>query len=206
MHKENVSAVRILINEQRYMIGILLESDPDRIKAIRDELKPMNKDLKNALADSIAAGDAIVNSNLAYSQTSKAANAFIDLTVAIVLGGDKCTPTHSSTRDKGSNSSAVVVLDAGACTAAMPTTPQTSNKKAKHYHHSSEFASSMSPACSTSISAADTPAASFSTPSWSLNSRRGSLSPLVGADHEVGTGHAGRDDIDKNDAASDDYL
>jgi hypothetical protein len=186
LHNKKVSAVRMLINEQRYMISILLESDPDRIKAIH-ELKALNQDLKNALVDSIAAEEAIVNSNFAYTQTSKAANAFIDLTVASVLGGDEdCTPTHS-TLNKGSSTAP----------AAMTTTPQTSNKKAKRYHHSSDFAlSTLSPACSlTSISAADAPAAAFSTPRWSLNSRRGSVSPLVGVDHGFGTGRGHDDDL-----------
>ena len=139
LHKEKVTAVRILINAQRFMISILPESDPDRTKAI-NELKVLNEDLKNALADSISAGEAILNENLAYTQKSTAATAFIDLTVASVLGDD-AAPTHTTTstcNEEGSDSLAVAQQLVVGTPARVATTPQTSNKKAKRYHHSSE--------------------------------------------------------------------
>jgi hypothetical protein len=186
LYQKKVTAQRMLINEQKFMISITAIDDPERKLQIQN-LKAMNDGLKTAVAELIGAEEEIVAKDLAASTKHKASNNFIDLTIARVLGGDGDNNDSCETPFKID-----LTLDDEGKEKTTSATPISSNKKSRLLCAADDRNNITTPAASeasatTSSSVYEETHAhlvGFSIPTWHLKNDEGS--PLLDDDNDGG--------------------
>lgn len=186
LYQKKVTAQRMLINEQKFMISITAIDDPERKLQIQN-LKAMNDGLKTAVAELIGAEEEIVAKDLAASTKHKASNNFIDLTIARVLGGDGDNNDSCETPFKID-----LTLDDKGKEKTTSATPISSNKKSRLLCAADDRNNITTPAASeasatTSSSVYEETHAhlvGFSIPTWHLKNDEGS--PLLDDNNDGG--------------------